>query len=105
MDLEQIAGFNINMPCVLLSAPSKLTHLGICLCMQDAARRAQQAAVAEDKRRAVHEAAERHREEVKKKLEAKLARVKPRYVSRCAAGNAQHHDFSSLYFQSLDSIF
>lgn len=52
--------------------------------LQEAARRAHQAALAEEKRRAVHEAAERHREEVRQKLEAKLARVKPRYVSSCS---------------------
>jgi fatty acid/phospholipid biosynthesis enzyme len=56
----------------------------VCVCvlgLQDAARRAHHAAVAEEKRRAVHEAAERHREEVRMKLEAKLARVKPKFVS------------------------
>lgn len=46
---------------------------------EEAARRSHQAAVAEEKRRAVHEAAERHREEVRQKLEAKLARIKPRF--------------------------
>jgi len=50
-----------------------------CL-LQEAARRALQAEIAEQKRRAVHEAAEKHREAVRQKLEAKLARVKPRYV-------------------------
>lgn len=52
-----------------------------CHCLlQEAARRALQAEIAEQKRRAVHEAAEKHRESVRQKLEAKLARVKPRYV-------------------------
>ena len=43
--------------------------------LQEAERRAHQAVIAEEKRRAAHEAAERHREEVRLKLEAKLARL------------------------------
>lgn len=34
----------------------------------------------------MHEAAERHREEVRHKLEAKLARIKPRFVSDAKSG-------------------
>lgn len=52
--------------------------------MQEAAERAHLAAIAEERRHAVQEAAERQREEVRQKLEAKLARVKPRIVSGCA---------------------
>lgn len=57
---------------------------GVCVCvlpLQEAAKRAAQAAAAEEKRKAVAEAAERHHEEVKAKLEGKLARVTPRFVS------------------------
>jgi hypothetical protein len=52
--------------------------------MQEASQRAHLAAIAEERRRAVQEAAERQREEVRQKLEAKLARGKPRIASDCA---------------------
>ncbi len=81
---------SINDTLLLVAPCSDTESFCVCLCVQEAARRAEQAALAEEKRRTVHEAAERHREEVKQKLEAKLARVKPRFVSDNAGGDAKH---------------
>lgn len=71
----------VHHPSRRFPCPATHTHIRTASTLQEAARRALQAQIAEEKRRAVHEAAERQREAVREKLEAKLARVKPRFVS------------------------